>query len=902
MSLFNTGTLGIIDLTKPVSEPQYYICDKNRKRQSKVSVAVNKTLSAKFGNNNELNLQIPYLINNKINPSLQYIMPNNLIEIVYNGQSSYYIISQEKNIYDSSEEIDYKQITCFSNVYELTYTSVPTDYSVSAYSLKEILLGKSFETDGILKNTDWSIGYVSNAISVKYRSISLSGTILEAITDIAKVFNAIINWDEINKKINFYDIYDANINVDKGLIFTANKYLSAIEQDKFFDEIKTQMTVTGKNGLTLGLVTSDGSSSLKDYSFYMQGFKMDSNGNVISSSIFNMSDDLCKAITNYNKLLSQNSGKLSNLLNQKINLLSIIDIKNAELSNLQTDLTNLRLQQNALQSSNLSFSDITEKKNEKQAQYDTKQKEINLLENQLQNLINDIKNLQSLLSETNNFTPSLLREKQGFTRTREYKNENYDVDTELYQAAEDEFKQYTQPQITYSLDIMNFLSCIETQYDWNKLELGDIITIKYDLFDIYIKARVIQIDYDFDNYTIKLTISNVKDVINNVQKFINVLYQGVSSGSTIDTVEKRVRDLNDDITTFKNILNSAWDAGKQNITAANDTVQINQTGFTTHESGNSNRMIRIANGSVMVSSVGEDGLHPIINADGLITNNSSSTGNSFGSFDIKSTVNEIVGNSNVGFQILNTNNIQLLYQDKNGILNFNGQINTVNGSKPQITSYYDSNGGFFKLYDVDGQDTIMMTCNQENNTPATGTDYTYNVNGGKLLIYNNKKLSSGTDELSLHQRLEFGSKEYVNTTDATKNNDFGYIYVKNSNAKNVVKIQGSNSSEKCGIITLNNEDEISKLIVRSYDQTNNLGVLDTSMNNGGGLELRSYDGTVRYYLKVNNSNCLIIHDTTGNLIEFNPEIDKLTLYHHSGSYFHVGNDIEAHSNGIINFN
>lgn len=909
MQLFNTGALGIIDITKPIPEPNYYICDKDRKRLSKLSNAVKKTAAIKLGNNNELDLQVPCCINGEIDPNLELLKSGSLIELFYNGESNYFIISQEKNIYDESEQVDYKQLTCFSLVYELTYNSIPQEYSVSAYSLKEILLGKPFETDGLLKNTEWGIGYVSASILEKYRSVSLSdGTIFEGITQVAEVFNAIINLDEKNKKINFYDEEDPKINLDKGLVLTETKYLSGLEQDIFDDEIKTRMYVEGKDGLTLSLVTSDGSSCLTDYSYYMQGFKMDAYGNVISSSYFGMSDALCKAITNYNKLLSENSGQLSNLLEQKINLLKLIDMKNAELSDLETELSDLKNQLTALQTNNLATSDMISKKNTKQLQFDSKQAEIDQLEMQLQDNIRSVKAMQSELSETNNFTPSLLREKQYFTRTVTYKNENYDVDTELYEAALDEFKQYKKPRTTITMDVVNFLSCLDTQYDWDKLEIGDIVTVKHGSLGIEVKARITEIDYDFDDYTISVTISNIKEVINNVQKFIDTLYQGVSSGSTIDSVEKRVRDLNDDVATFKEIISGDFEADKRNITAGNGTVEINSSGVTTFESGNPSRMLRLSNGTLMLSTVGEDGLRPIINADGFITDTqglsaaASESTFSFGEFDIKASLNEIIGSKSSGFEILGLGQIKLLSEGDGGRLEINGMINTLNASKVQVNSYYDENGGYIKLYDKDGQDTIMMTCNQENNTPQDGDDYVYNANGGKIILYNNKKLSEAPDSLSMHQRLELGSKEYISTTDSTKNNDFGYIYVKNSEANNVVKIQGSNSGEKCGIIALNNEKEEPKLIIRSYNQTDNLGVQNTSMNNGGNIELRSYDGKVQYFIKINDSNCLILHDTKGTAIEINPTIDCINAYHYSGSHVQIGKDINIKSSGVINLN
>lgn len=742
MANIDTSTLyidGSTDKSINPKEVKLYICDLKGNELVYLSTAINKQAKLRSSSTHELDFDLPFFIDgNILNSEINQVLGDFRIKLVYNNWTLSFIISQITNQL-SDDGLEMKHVVCFSMSYTLG-NSVITNYNVDAYTIREMCNGKPFESTGILYDIDYSLGYISPELQTKYRSVSISNqSVFEAITTVAKSFNAILVFDDENKLIHFYDDKDEKINIDRGLILNANNYITGLQESIFFDEVKTQLLVSGKDSLTIDTVTSTGSSTIEDISFYMTGFMQDNNGNVTSHSIYGMSDILCKAELKYKQLLSQNQGLMDNLVSNQSNILNIIDMKQAELSNIGADIANLENQIIALNNSNKSTSLLVQQKDLKTSQYNAKQNEINLLQQQVLDVKSKIKTLQNELSLENNFTPQLLQERKHYIKTEQYSNENYSDPALLYQDALDHFQEVKKPRISYEVNVVDFLASISEKRNWDKLYLNDIVTIIYPLFNLEIKARIVEIDINFDENTIQLTISNVKDIINNFQKLIDTIYNSASSSASIDNIQVQMRNVNDDVTTFKNILASLATNNGVDITCGNGSVFIKKSnGITSINPTNSNEIMQIVNGNLYYSTSGEANLSAI---------------------------------------------------------DFSQFINSTNGNEISSNNKNDSLSHFVYAKDGSGYYSIVDNSGRLNVQLGSSNGVEANQTGGQITLYNNSQLKErvylGIDDKNDYGKVLLYDTNNINriSINSSDINSQSYIILNNKNSQPSMNLQ-----------------------------------------------------------------------------------------------------------------
>src|SRR5690606_35537052 len=111
-----------------------------------------------------------------------------------------------------------------------------------------------------------------------------------------------------------------------------------------------------------------------------------------------------------------------------------------------------------------------------------------------------------------NFTPEQLQELNMFIIEEEFIDDRFIDDKDLYEEAKKRFDEVKIPQLNIKIDIVNFLEILEEQRNWNQLYLGDKVIVKYEPFNLKVEAKIIEIEYDYENGDINLTIANFKDL------------------------------------------------------------------------------------------------------------------------------------------------------------------------------------------------------------------------------------------------------------------------------------------------------------------------------------------------------------------------------------------------------
>jgi phage minor structural protein len=256
----------------------------------------------------------------------------------------------------------------------------------------------------------------------------------------------------------------------------------------------------------------------------------------------------------------------------------------------------------------------------KQMQIDLKTSDIASYDNQIAGYDYQIYLIHDQLSLDKFFTTQALRdERNQFIIEKEWSDSNYIDDQTLYDAAVKKFEQLRSPQTVINIDIVNFLEIIEAQRDWDKLILGDTVTIKYEKIGVDVEAKIIGIDYDYENAEIKLTIANVKDIETDEEKLIKMLYKSISTSATVDSKKFDWDGASRDVSEVQQIIENQWDAAKRSIVAGvNESVTVDARGLTIKDPNDSNTFLRAMHGVLAITNDGGNSFKHAITSTGIV--------------------------------------------------------------------------------------------------------------------------------------------------------------------------------------------------------------------------------------------------------------------------------------------
>ncbi|NCI19876.1 hypothetical protein EJM72_07400 [Clostridium botulinum] len=572
-----------------------------------------------LGNTNELSFNIPFEIEKK-NKLVENPMWNSLkyryyILFEYNNIKEWYIISNLSK--DSANKS--KQIQAKSLQYLLRGTKL-YNYEAVSYTVQEVLNGNQLDNKrGILYNTTWSLGHIDETLKTKKRGITMTGetSVLDAIYTLAEKFNAILQWDTENEIISFYD--DETYGEDNGLLIQYNKYLENIKEEENPDELCTILKVQGKDSAEISSINPTGKTYLTNYSFFMYPFEVDKDNNIIKHSNY-MSDNLCLALLNFDKKINENKGKLQELITKKYVYDNAISQKEMQLIDLHGEYDAILKKLAISQSTNSQKETILDEKAKKFEQIQQREKDIKFVKQQRQVIETQIDSIKFILSENNNFTPSEIEELKNFREEKTYVNNNINDEKELFLSANEYFQKLIRPKRVITLSMIDFLRVVEAQRDWDKLKVGDVITVNYYKFGIdKMKAKIVELDITHENMMINITIANVNDIDDDEKRLSKLLYNASSTSAIIDETPSKLNTLKDTINNIDEIINNTWKASQRQIYAGtNNTTIVNQLGLTSMESENKKRGLRINNGALMCTAEGENFFKTIINGDGII--------------------------------------------------------------------------------------------------------------------------------------------------------------------------------------------------------------------------------------------------------------------------------------------
>lgn len=359
-------------------------------------------------------------------------------------------------------------------------------------------------------------------------------------------------------------------------------------------------------------------------------------------------------------------GTFGKLLYQLNDQELILTTKQNELTTLQTDMNMILDQLDIAQSTGASTAQISINLNNKQAQIDAKQAEINTVNSNITSINNQIATLRSTIAIESSLTGNQLLELNQFIVEKEVLNDYIDDTGRLLTWAKEEFNKIKTPPINLKVGIVDLFKAYDkcVQIDRDKLVLSEVVTVKYDLMNINIKAKIIEIDVDFENYdSLTVTIANVQQILTDKQKFTQRLNQAVSTSTQVDLEKFKWNKVVEDTTEISQLLNQTWSTAQRAINAGvNESVTVDRRGITIQDPSDPLKLIRATHGVIGFSADGGNTFNVALDASGVYAS-------------------KLVGQIIAGVNLQITNTSGTFMVDANGVT-LSGMALTVTGGLP----------------------------------------------------------------------------------------------------------------------------------------------------------------------------------------------------------------------------
>lgn len=577
--------LGDIDLSLKPLRPELYICLPDERVIGELTEATNISHDIFLGKANELTFTIPFEVESRNknslvkNPNIDKLRERYLIKIKLGNATDLYVINQVSDKADETKSD--KTVHAQSLCWELG------DKLIRGYEDNVDAETALFDA---LYQTNWAPFYIDSDFRIKTRKFEVSEkTVLEFIFEIAETFGGIVQFDNNKRQISL--VKEENIGVNKGLTLSYGKYLKTLTKESNSDEMVTQLHAFGSENLSIQRLNPTGATYIENFSYFMNPFEMDSSGNVISSSYY-MSDGLCKALIAYQNKVASKTNEFNTLLSQLETQQILLYTKEAELATLTGELKQIEDKIYLNKGSDKDYSSLESQRVQKDAQVKSKQSEVDSISSIVLGYDTQVANLRASISIESNFTPAQIIERNKYVIEKPWHDDNFIDDQDLYDEAIKRFEEMKKPKTTFSIDIIDFLSIIEEQRNWDKLSLGDTVTINYEQLGTNITAKIIEIHHNYEDDSITLTISNTADILDEDTKVAKKIYDSYSTSTSLDMSKYRWNGAAVNYGEINEIINNDWDATKREIVAGvNNSISISGRGLVITSPDNPNNQL-----------------------------------------------------------------------------------------------------------------------------------------------------------------------------------------------------------------------------------------------------------------------------------------------------------------------
>ena len=517
-----------------------------------------------------------------------------------------------------------------------TFTS-QSIYSKNGLKLNDILTGLDTSSDGILYNTGFTVGTISNTIAAKYRSnIDFNNiTVHQAIKDVAESFEAIPVFDSINKTVSFYAENEYGSN--NGLMIKYATYLKSINKEIDASKIITNARGLGKDNIKISLVNPTGSEVWEDYSYFLDDYHIeDTTGfTIVASETTGLTITYASTADFQSRWMDAAEAlKVAKWQYTRDYFHTVLSSASAttvdashnqykDLYNLRSAAINLYVKYETQYEKKKAdeykyyylvehYRDLFENKGTNQTEYDyyrekyadavaqTAAFKSTVLDPAYENIYDvdtpgtlayKFDEIQSFLNKT---TWTIDLDKlRTFEREAVHNDSKIDTEYDLLDSTKIYVDENKEPRITFNIGIIDVLEAQEAYQDWDKFVIGDKINIYFPEFNIDLEAQIREISIDFQGKSLSIVISTVRNynrsfgsyLTKNIRRFHNANLNTVLFYK--DGTDASIQDTNIFRDTFENGIN----AGNTTVsTGAVDGI-TGQSSTTTTGEGQQSRVV-----------------------------------------------------------------------------------------------------------------------------------------------------------------------------------------------------------------------------------------------------------------------------------------------------------------------
>lgn len=199
---------------------------------------------------------------------------------------------------------------------------------------------------------------------------------------------------------------------------------------------------------------------------------------------------------------------------------------------------------------------------------------------QLKAVATELSYIHDLISVASNFSDELIKERDRYIFEEYWVEDNHVNPKELYEDALEQFKKINKPSTTMNIDIINFLNMVGEVRNWLKLTIGSKLRVMYEKLNIRSESILIGIDYDFENNSINLTVSDTSDLMTDEERLVKMIYASSSSSNYLALKKFIYDDAVNKSNAVQQLLDETWDANLRRIVAGVDeSVEISKRGI-----------------------------------------------------------------------------------------------------------------------------------------------------------------------------------------------------------------------------------------------------------------------------------------------------------------------------------
>ena len=628
-----------VDYNKRKKDYKIYLSKPNKEIVSIISEAYGGIYDIKLGAVNEIKFNVPYYIS-KVderieNPNIEMIRQKMYLKVIYNNDYEWMIIDEIEDVGAGEER--YLSVLGYTNVYENAHRMI-NDMKLDTVNPNEYY-------KEILDDTSWTIGVVDEMFRKVYRSFEISNsTALESIIEGAEAYGAVLDFDTENKKINLFDLEKRS--KYRGLKINYRNFLQSINKKSNVDEMTTRLYAYGSDGLSIAKANPTGMLYIEDFSYFMHPFERDENKNVLKSSYY-MSDELCHGLLDLGELtkkylpdIQAYQKRIDVIIEDFIKEQMILSDNEFELRTARglLDIAKAVEDEKLIKRRRLEVAKLRSLVSAQQTVVDNLEGEMGLIER-------EITNLQDRIAITS-LSKDLIDELNPYIIEKEFRDERYIDEEELYDDALKYFDEYKIPRVQIEASIDNIISSLDDEYYRDKIKLGDIARITSKDMRVDMKSLITQISLNMDGKSHELTIANDDIDSDGFDRILTILYETQSTTTQLAN-NKHKWDAVSDVKSRVDIMrDSAIDATKNRIYAGvNESVEIGDRGIIITNPDFPEEMIIMNAGVIALSKNSGEDWSTSISPDGvvaetvigkLIAGNNLLITNDSGSFEIDS--------------------------------------------------------------------------------------------------------------------------------------------------------------------------------------------------------------------------------------------------------------------------